>query len=289
MTEGAGLLFTVTLDNAVQGAFSVDVTLAGGTATGGAAPLVSPEDYDNVVATLNFAGTAGETQQFTVASLDDADVEVSETFNVSLNASNPLVTDSDTAIGTIDDNDMAAALLMDCHWNREVMNGEGFDFGSPTAAALMSGISSGVQNTTGDGDEFCNPPNGAAIGFCTTGPAPGHEPPCAPRLTATTSTSCGSFFSEDADHLHRVVIPPGITTLTADTCRPSTDFDTLIVFWNGTTGSELGCFDPPGCGLGSGGGDTGSISVMPGDVVFILIDGFQGNSNGNYELNITGN
>ena len=92
---------------------TVDVTLADVTATGGAAPLNFPEDYDNVVATLNFAGTAGETQQFNVATLDDAVLEGSETFTVSLNASDPLVTDSDTGTGTIDDNDAAAVTIDD--------------------------------------------------------------------------------------------------------------------------------------------------------------------------------
>jgi hypothetical protein len=105
--EGTGLQFTVSLDNAVAGAFSVEVTLADVTAIGGAAPLVSPEDYDNVVATLNFAGSAGETQQFTVATLDDALLEGPETFTVNLNASDPLVTDTDTGTGTISDNDSA--------------------------------------------------------------------------------------------------------------------------------------------------------------------------------------
>ena len=107
-TEGTGLLFTVTLDNAVSGAFNVNVSLTGGTATGGAAPLVAPEDYDNVVTALNFAGSAGETRQFTVATLDDATVESTETFTVSLNATNPLVTDTDTGTGTITDNDVAS-------------------------------------------------------------------------------------------------------------------------------------------------------------------------------------
>ena len=32
---------------------------AAATATGGAAPLVAPEDYDNALQTVNFAGTAG--------------------------------------------------------------------------------------------------------------------------------------------------------------------------------------------------------------------------------------
>src|SRR4030067_841065 len=82
-------------------------------APGGAAPLVSPEDYDNVVADLNFAGTSGETQQFTAATLNDAVLEGNETFSVSLNASSPLVTDSDTATGTITDNDSAQVTVAD--------------------------------------------------------------------------------------------------------------------------------------------------------------------------------
>ncbi|MFV1858732.1 MAG: Calx-beta domain-containing protein, partial [Anaerolineales bacterium] len=106
-TEGSGLTFTVTLDNAVAGAFSVNVSLTDVSATGGAAPLTYPTDYDNVVAALNFAGTAGETQQFTVATLDDTVLEGTETFTVSLNATDPLVTDTDTGIGTITDNDSA--------------------------------------------------------------------------------------------------------------------------------------------------------------------------------------
>jgi hypothetical protein len=61
-----------------------------------------------VVATLNFAGTAGETQQFTVATLDDALLEGTETFTASLNASDALITDTDTGTGTITDNDTAA-------------------------------------------------------------------------------------------------------------------------------------------------------------------------------------
>ena len=111
--EGGGLLFTVTLNKAVQGGTTVNVTLTDVTATGGAAPLVTPEDYDNVVAALMFAGKAGETQQFTVATLDDAVLEGTETFTVSLDAVNALVTDTDTATGTITDNDSAAVTVED--------------------------------------------------------------------------------------------------------------------------------------------------------------------------------
>jgi hypothetical protein len=104
VTEGGDLVFTVTLNNAVQGGTQVAVTLSDSSATGGAGPLLSPEDYDNVVANLTFAGTAGETQQFTVATLDDGVPEGAETFTVILTASHPSVTDTDTGTGTINDN-----------------------------------------------------------------------------------------------------------------------------------------------------------------------------------------
>ena len=68
VTEGGSLVFSVTLDKAVQGAFSVDVGLANDTATGGV-------DFDNSAVTLNFAGAAGETKQFTVTTTDDAVLE----------------------------------------------------------------------------------------------------------------------------------------------------------------------------------------------------------------------
>ncbi|MCZ6497597.1 MAG: OmpA family protein, partial [Gammaproteobacteria bacterium] len=111
--EGVGLLFTVTLDNAVGAGFDVAVSLADVTATGGAAPLLSPVDYDNVIANLSFVGSAGETRSFTVASLDDALLEASESFTVALNALDPLVADSDTATGTLTDNDAAAVTVED--------------------------------------------------------------------------------------------------------------------------------------------------------------------------------
>ena len=52
---------------------------------------------------LVFTGTAGETRSFTVATLDDTVLEGTETFTVALNAVNPLVTDTDTAVGTVTD------------------------------------------------------------------------------------------------------------------------------------------------------------------------------------------
>ena len=107
--EGVGLLFTVTLDNEVRcgSAFTVTTGYTDVTATGGT-------DYDNVAQVLNFAGTAGETQQFTVTTTDDAILEGSETFTVNLTSSNAatLMT-AIPALGTINDNDAAAVTVDD--------------------------------------------------------------------------------------------------------------------------------------------------------------------------------
>ena len=100
VTEGGSLTFTVVLDNAVAGAFDVDVSFTDGSASGGS-------DYANASATLSFLGNAGETQQFTVTTTNDSLVEGAEDFTVSLVASNILVDDSDTATGTISDDDTA--------------------------------------------------------------------------------------------------------------------------------------------------------------------------------------
>ena len=103
--EGDGLTFTVTLDRAVVGGLTVTPGLTDGTATKGA-------DYTETSAVLTFAGRAGESQTFTVATIDDAAVEPDETFTVSLTVSgtSAMVTDTDTATGTILDDDEAPAV-----------------------------------------------------------------------------------------------------------------------------------------------------------------------------------
>ena len=77
--EGDSLSFTVTLDKAVQGRLTVMTRFSDGTATRGT-------DYYASLEELSFAGTPGETQTFTVETIEDEVVEGEETFNVSLNA-----------------------------------------------------------------------------------------------------------------------------------------------------------------------------------------------------------
>ena len=80
---------------------------------------VGNNDYSSATQTLNFAGTKGETVQFTVPINDDAIVEADETFTVSL--SNLVISGApissiditDTATGTIEDNDTAEVTIED--------------------------------------------------------------------------------------------------------------------------------------------------------------------------------
>ena len=98
--EGDPITFTVTLNRAVQGGLTVTPSFTDGTATKGT-------DYSENTAALSFTGTAGEEQTFTVATTGDEVVEADETFTVSLSVSgtSTTVTATDTASGTITDDD----------------------------------------------------------------------------------------------------------------------------------------------------------------------------------------
>ena len=76
-SEGETITFTVTLDNAVAGGLTVTPAFTDGTATKGT-------DYTENTAGITFAGTANETQTFTVATTEDTDEEDEETFTVTL-------------------------------------------------------------------------------------------------------------------------------------------------------------------------------------------------------------
>ncbi len=77
--EGTTLFtFTVSLDNEVDTGFTVDFTTADDTGT------VGDNDYNLNTNTLNFAGTAGETQTITVEVIGDTNIEPDEQFLVNL-------------------------------------------------------------------------------------------------------------------------------------------------------------------------------------------------------------
>ena len=109
--DDSGLTFVALLDNAVQGGFTVDANTIDGTAT------IADSDYTAIVGqTLTFAGTAGEGQLFTVNQTSDTKVELDETFIVSLNnlgATSLTIDISDTATGTITNDDSASLAIND--------------------------------------------------------------------------------------------------------------------------------------------------------------------------------
>ncbi|MEW7277696.1 Ig-like domain-containing protein [Aquimarina sp. 2201CG1-2-11] len=79
--DDGAITVVVTLDNAVDGGFDVDVNTADGTAT------TANNDYTAVNAqTLTFAGTANETETFTVTPTADIVVESNETLTISINS-----------------------------------------------------------------------------------------------------------------------------------------------------------------------------------------------------------
>ena len=99
-TEGDALMFTVALDERVSGGLMVTPNFTDSTATKGT-------DYTENTAALTFTGTAGETQTFTVATIEDELVEADEIFMVGLTVSGTteVVEATDTGTGTITDDD----------------------------------------------------------------------------------------------------------------------------------------------------------------------------------------
>ena len=143
--ENDGVItFTATLDNAVQGGFTVDVSSADGTATTG------DSDYTAVTSqTLTFAGNAGETQTFTVTPTADTKLEANETFTISqsnLGSTSLAVDITDGATGTITNDDSAAVTIENVTGNE--------DDGSITVTATLDNAVQGgftVDVNTADG------------------------------------------------------------------------------------------------------------------------------------------
>ena len=98
-TEGEALTFTVTLNKDVAGGLTVTPAYTDGSASAGV-------DYATNGAAMDFSGTAGETQTFTVSTVEDDVIENDETFSVGLSVSNaPAGVTAGTATGTILDDD----------------------------------------------------------------------------------------------------------------------------------------------------------------------------------------
>ena len=101
VNEGAGTAtFTATAGGtATAGSYAVNYETQDLTASSGS-------DYGATAGTMTFNGAIGDTETITVPILDDIDLENPETFRiVMISSSNSSVSISDTALGTITDND----------------------------------------------------------------------------------------------------------------------------------------------------------------------------------------
>jgi Ca2+-binding RTX toxin-like protein len=160
--------FSVTLESAVDTPLNVDFTTIDGSATTAAG------DYNATVGTLNFAGSAGETQTITVDVLGDTLVELDENFFAYLSdisASGRDVTFADNQGQGSITNDDVAALVIDnvaqdegdipdvtyikytVMLNNEVDTGVSVDFMTADGSATLSdndyNLASGTLNFTG--------------------------------------------------------------------------------------------------------------------------------------------
>ncbi len=142
--DDGAITLTATLNRAVQGGFTVQVSTSDGTAT------TADSDYTAVsLQTLSFSGTEGETQAFTLSPTADTKLEGNETLTVSMSnlSSTSLGVDiSDGAEVTITNDDAAAVTIED------VSGAE--DDGAITLTATLSRAVQGgftVQVGTSDG------------------------------------------------------------------------------------------------------------------------------------------
>ena len=143
---------TASLDNAVQGGFTVDVNTTDGTATTG------DSDYTAISSqTLTFTGTAGETQTFTLTPTSDNKLEPNEQLTVFMNnlASTTLAVNiTDGATVTITNDDAAAVSIADVSGNE---NGGNITVTASLDNPVQGGFTVDVSTadgtaTTGDSD-----------------------------------------------------------------------------------------------------------------------------------------
>ena len=154
VTEDGVMTFTAILDTHVHGGFDVDLSFTGNTATG------LGVDFDSQPQTLSFAGNAGEAITLHVQLNDDDIVESAEDFTVSFtNLITSIVPSSkidatDTATGTILDNDDATITIQDVTINED----ETMTFTATLSDAVDGGLSVDVDfaNGSAEDDDYNN-------------------------------------------------------------------------------------------------------------------------------------
>ena len=153
--NGGVITVTATLDNDVQGGFTVDVNTTDGTAT------TDDSDYTAVTSeTLTFTGTAGETQTFTLIPTADTKLETDETVIVSMDnlTSTSLSVDiTDGATATITNDDTPPTVEFGIATDSQPENESSQEL--PILLSAVSGLTATVDYTlagtaTGSGTDY---------------------------------------------------------------------------------------------------------------------------------------
>ena len=273
--EGASLTFSVMLDQDVAGGLTVTPSFTDGTATQGS-------DYTANTTALSFVGTAGEIQTFTVATTQDAVLEGDETFTVGLSASHASVTDTDTATGTIQDNDRAAVTVNDA----STIEGSSLTFTVRLSAAVQGGLTvtpSFTDSTATQGSDYTA--NTTALSFTGT---------AGEIQTFTVSTTDDGAVERhetftvglSASHASVTAADTGTGTILNDDVRPTVAlsgpatvqngaFDVSITFSASMTGfarSDLSVSNGSVTGLsGSGASYTATITPAASGMVVVAV------------------
>ena len=116
VTEGGDLTYTITMDNSVvPGGHAVTPTITHITSEcGDFVGYVSCTDGTATFPPIQFAGTAKESHTLTISTVDDAVVESTEEFTITVESSNPnLKKRSVSSSGTINDNDETTLTISD--------------------------------------------------------------------------------------------------------------------------------------------------------------------------------
>jgi hypothetical protein len=229
--------FTATLNNAVQGGFSVAYSTTDGTAT------TADNDYqDNDGPTLAFTGTAGETKTITVLVNGDNKVEANETFSVALGSisSAPAgVTVAGMAqTGTITNDDAATVMLTGGVAQNEGNAGTtSYTFTATLTNAVQGGFSVAYSTTDGtattaDNDYQDN--DGPALAF--TGTA-GETKTITVLVNGDNKVEANETFSVALGSISSA--PAGVTVAgMAQTGTINNDDNTTITLTGGTAQNE---------------------------------------------------
>ncbi len=262
--DDGAIQLSATLDLQVTGGFSVQVFSDDGTAT------TADNDYTGLLQTLNFDGTAGEIENFSITPTVDSAIEGDETVNISMQnlGSTTLPVDiTDTGVVTINNDDSCAA---------------------GTTAPVQDGsvITTFCDAFVQDLDDYVIsiPPAGSDLRWSTNSDT---SVDADFLLTSTVSTA-GTYFGFFYDALNNCASPTLTITLVSNSTPSAGTTTNISACSNSADGNSIVDLDDQLTGADAG---TWSLSNAPGGASITInasnIVNFNGQPEGDYEFSYT--